>query len=177
MNAHLMNAQRKPGAVAAAPGEAVFQDGLRRDSTTPPIDKLLPLLERVRRTGADRWIARCPSHNGDAQSLSVREMPDGLLLLKCWSRDCGAAAIVEAVGLRLADLFPANHDRNAQRPPLRPGARWFPADALRGILDAALLVLVCAEDVANGKTIPEATRIRLAKAAGAIWRACEEVSK
>lgn len=174
MRAHPPNGQIKAPAVAAARGKGTFQND--RDDSTTPIDRLLPKLERVKQTGSDRWIARCPAHDDDSPSLSIRERPDGVLLVKCWA-GCGAAEIIESVGLRLRDLFPRDLSRDTQRPPLRPGQRWLPSDALRGILDAALLTLTCAEDLANGRQIPEATRIRLAKSAGAIWAACTEVSR
>lgn len=74
---------------------------------TPPIEILLASLEGVKRTSApNKWIARCPAHGDKHPSLSIAITDEGKILLHCWS-GCGAAEVVGAVGLTLADLFPS----------------------------------------------------------------------
>lgn len=68
-------------------------------------ETLLNRLEKVKRTGENRWVARCPAHDDKHPSLAVREMPDGRVLVKCFA-GCGFDAIVAAAGLEPSDLFP-----------------------------------------------------------------------
>lgn len=68
-------------------------------------EKLLDRLEKVRRTGPDRWVARCPAHDDKSPSMTVRELADGRVLVHCFT-GCGFDAIVAAVGLEPSDLFP-----------------------------------------------------------------------
>ena len=70
-----------------------------------PIDTLLPLLQGVRKTGNNQWIARCPSHEDTTPSLSIKERDDGTLLIYCHAL-CAPAHIMAAVGLELKDLYP-----------------------------------------------------------------------
>ena len=68
-------------------------------------DKLIQRLERVRRTGPNRWSARCPAHDDKSPSLSVRELDDGRVLVRCFA-GCGVDEVVSALGLDIGDLFP-----------------------------------------------------------------------
>ena len=81
---------------------------------TDPIGILLSRLDHVKETGADQWQARCPAHPDRNPSLAIARGDDGRVLLKCWS-GCGAAEIVQAVGLTLADLF-VRDERRYQAP-------------------------------------------------------------
>lgn len=49
--------------------------------------------------------ARCPAHGDVHPSLSVRQVPDGRILVHCFV-GCSSADIVAALGLTLADLMP-----------------------------------------------------------------------
>ncbi len=69
---------------------------------TAPVERLLARLEAVRRTGPDRWLARCPAHEDRRPSLSIREGDDGRVLIYDFA-GCGAADVVAALGLDLAD--------------------------------------------------------------------------
>ena len=85
-----------------------------------PIDTLLPLLQKVRKTRHDRWIACCPAHDDKNPSLSIQEQDDGALLIYCHSL-CAPAHIMAAVGLELKDLYqqnvlPAEHPFHRPRP-------------------------------------------------------------
>lgn len=70
-----------------------------------PIDNVLPRLEKLKQVNQDKWTALCPAHGDRNPSLSVRELDDGKVLLKCWA-GCSAEEIVSALGLHLRDLFP-----------------------------------------------------------------------
>jgi putative DNA primase/helicase len=70
-----------------------------------PIEALLTKLPDAKETGSG-WSARCPAHDDRKASLSVSEGDDGIVLLKCHA-GCDTSAILLAVGLTLADLFPS----------------------------------------------------------------------
>lgn len=66
--------------------------------------------------------ARCPAHRGEGRSLSVTEGSDRRALLHCFAHQCDPSAVVEALGLRMADLFPTGH-RKGPRNPFKVAAR------------------------------------------------------
>jgi hypothetical protein len=90
-----------------------------------PIETLLAKLPGAKRV-SNGWSARCPAHEDRRASLSIAEGDDGTALVKCHA-GCNTSAILAAVGLKLADLFPAKtgpaSSRNG-RP--TPGGRTFP---------------------------------------------------
>lgn len=65
---------------------------------------LLERLEKVRHTGPNRWISRCPAHTDGSPSLSIREAEGGRVLIHCHA-GCDPGAILDAVGLEFAALF------------------------------------------------------------------------
>jgi hypothetical protein len=58
----------------------------------------------ARRVARGRWQARCPAHEDRSPSLSIGEAADGRVLVHCFA-GCTLAAVLEAAGLRMADLF------------------------------------------------------------------------
>jgi hypothetical protein len=97
---------------------------------------LLDRLDGVKQTGPDRWIAKCPSHKDRSPSLSIREIDDGRVLLKCFA-GCGAIDILDSVTLGWAALFPEGGHQ-----PARPSQLAIPARDLLAILDHELTVAV-----------------------------------
>src|SRR5262245_38688763 len=77
--------------------------------------KILDRLPRVKSTGANTWRASCPTaahaHGDRSRGLSIRVIDDRVLI-HCHA-GCGAVDVVEALGLKLADLYdrPADHRR------------------------------------------------------------------
>jgi hypothetical protein len=68
------------------------------------LENVLAKLSDPKKNG-NGWSARCPAHDDRKASLSVGEGDDGTVLVKCHA-GCDTSAIVEAIGLQLADLFP-----------------------------------------------------------------------
>lgn len=126
-----------------------------------PIDKLLSRLEGVKKTGAGRWIARCPAHEDRRPSLSIRETDDGRILVHCFG-GCSASDVVDAAGLSLADLFerPISNLKH-----LRPRERFVPSDVWQCVAFEAAVAHVAASDVAAGRPISQADAKRAALAA------------
>lgn len=80
------------------------------------LSDFLTHVESPRQT-ARGWTALCPAHDDRSPSLSISEGDDGRILVKCWAA-CTAQEIVEAMGLRLSDLFKGNQtveSRNQHR--------------------------------------------------------------
>jgi len=121
-------------------------------------DKIITLLDGVKDTGKDRWIARCPAHEDKTPSLAIREVDDKLLL-HCFA-GCSYYEIVSAVGLDPSDLFPDKPGSN------KPISRPFPAtDILRCLSGDIAILMVCASDLAKGERLDSDTKERLMKSA------------
>ena len=73
------------------------------------LSDFLAHLDSVKPT-ADYNMARCPGHNDAKASLSIRSGDDGRILLKCHA-GCPPGQIVEAMGLKMIDLFPDRPER------------------------------------------------------------------
>lgn len=135
-------------------------------------DTLLSRLDKVKRTGTDRWVARCPAHDDRGPSLAVRELENGRVLVHCFA-GCSVDDVVGAVGLEMSDLFPPRPLQYGRKRERRP---FSADDALRCLDFEATLVLVAAQDVLAGKQLSGADRERLAVAVerinlakGAVW--------
>lgn len=70
-------------------------------------ETLLAHLQGVHKTGPASWRAKCPAcnHPHDTGALAINESSGGTILVHCFR--CGdTAAILAAVGLTVADLYP-----------------------------------------------------------------------
>lgn len=142
------------------PAQAAYRNVQNHDK---PIDKVLSSLDSVKKTAPDRWIAKCPAHDDRRPSLSIREADDGKVLLKCWS-GCGAAEIVNALGLSLADLFPGDR-RSLHQHGTEPMRRPFDhKDALRGIAHEATVARLIVAAINAGQEMNADSLDRLALA-------------
>lgn len=133
---------------------------------------LLERLQGVKATAPQRWLAQCPAHEDRSPSLSIRELEDGRVLIHDFG-GCDTQAVLEALGLQLADLF--------ERPPPGAGAAYgFPrtrsrisaADALAA-LDHELAVagMILADALEDPRTLNQANLVRLAQCARRIGAA------
>ena len=101
---------------------------------TDPAAALLARLEQggfePQPTGPDSWESRCPAHNGRRRNLSVKRGDDGRILVHCHHQPgCDPAAILAALGMTLADLFPSD---TARVQPHRNGKATKPKSDHRG---------------------------------------------
>jgi hypothetical protein len=134
-------------------------------------ETLLAHLDKVRRTGASRWIARCPAHDDKSPSLAVRELDDGRVLIHCFS-GCSAADVLRAAGLDFDALFPERPigDRKPERRP------FSAADALRCLAFEGTVILLAAQDASEGRALSAGDVERLAVAIGRVSTALEAVA-
>lgn len=127
------------------------------------VTAILDRLERVRKVGAARWVACCPCHESASKSsLSIRELPDGRVLLHDFG-GCAASAVLDAIGVDLAELFPDDGDRDARgrsagyrdeqrRRDARQSRETIdPRHALAAISADVLTAAVLVGDVADGR--------------------------
>lgn len=132
---------------------------------TAPIDLILPLLTKARQRQPGQWSACCPGHDDKRPSLSVRETPEGAVLVHCFS-GCSADAVVAALGLSLADLFPPRK-LSGNEPKRQP--RLLTAGQALELLDReAQLVAVAASNMLHGVVLNQNDLTRITQAAGRI---------
>ena len=135
---------------------------------------LLDRLDHVRQVAPGRWIARCPAHEDKSPSLSLRELDDGRTLVHCFA-GCAAPDVLAAVGMKLADLFPAPLKVHSSKT-ARPNHHWHAArEALKTLHREALIVAIAAENVASGVPLDDTDRARVVDAAAKIRAAVEVV--
>lgn len=137
------------------------------------IHALLDRLDKVKPTRSDSWMACCPAHDDRNPSMNIRLTDDGKILVKCWA-GCGAADIVAAAGLSLADLFP-ERDRDTWSKPISPSQRWVPRDVLASLAQESLIAAMGAEAAAKGEALSPDDIQRLAVASGRLRAAAKEV--
>ena len=123
---------------------------------------LIKLLDAVKETGSNRWLARCPAHDDRRPSLSVTQTDDGIWLYKCWA-GCEQLAVVDALGIEFADLFPERRIRHIDH-----RLRLSAIDALAALGHEATVVAVIASDFLVHKAIDAETWSRLALAVSRI---------
>jgi hypothetical protein len=126
-------------------------------------DSLLARLDGVKRTGDRRWIARCPAHLDRTPSLSIRETGDGMILIHDFG-GCEVTAVLDAIGLQLADLYdrPTKHFRPSAR------SRIPAADILEVLAVEVNVVAIIAADISQSREINEIDWQRLKVACGRI---------
>lgn len=136
-------------------------------------DVLLSRLDKVRAAGAGRWMTACPAHADKTPSLSIRELEDGRILIKCFA-GCGASDVMQAVGLSLADLFPNKLEGDFA--PIKNAHAHAAVIAMKSIDRDALLIAIAAEQLAKGEPLSSddhqlllaaANRVRKARKAAA----------
>ncbi len=124
-------------------------------------DRILPLLDKVKRKSDNSWIACCPAHDDKNPSLAITEK-ESVILLHCFSHQCDVSDIVHAVGLELSDLFPEQIKVEGGRPIRK---KRFPAEA---ILEALGEEFVIAElglaAIADGGTLNSKAQARMKEA-------------
>jgi hypothetical protein len=128
---------------------------------------LLERLDGVRKTGSDKYVARCPAHADKTPSLSVREMSDGRVLIHCFG-GCETEDVLAAVGLTFRDVMP---ERVGDFPRARPA--FTASDALQALARESGVVALAVANAVDRKPISEVDYARLTVAAGRISAALE----
>lgn len=109
-----------------------------------------------------RYRAICPGHTSTkrTRSLAVFESPDGRLLVTCFA-GCGIEAIVGAMGMDLADLFPPRVDDDKRGPRIR---RPFPVtDLVRELAPQMVGAWMLLRKMSRGEQITRSERAAAAR--------------
>jgi len=130
---------------------------------------ILDRLEGVKKTGSDKYVARCPAHADRTPSLTIRELSDGRVLLHCFG-GCDTEAVLSAVGLTFRDVMP---ERLGDFPRVRPA--FTASDALGALARESGLIAIMAGRLADGESVTAEDRSRACVAAGRIADALEFV--
>ncbi len=137
----------------------------------PNLESILSRLTKVRgRSG--NWVACCPAHEDRSPSMTIRETPDGKILMHCFS-GCSIGEIAGAIGVDLSDLFPPTDDYDYNKPQRTHKQRFLASDLLRVIGFESTIVAIAANDLAKGRALKDTDRERLMTACQRINEALE----
>lgn len=124
------------------------------------IDNLLSKLEKVKRTGHNKWVARCCCHDDRTPSLSIAEN-GGTVLMHCFG--CGASGVdvCDALGIDVNELFPPS-DIDYKNYPQRK--HTIPPDqVLFALQQECTVIYIIANDMLKNR-MDDKTRDRLLQA-------------
>lgn len=136
------------------------------------LDTLLNRLDRVKSTGPDQWIARCPRHDDRSPSLSVKACGDGRTLVHCFA-GCLVEDICSALGLTTADLMP---ERSLDHRKRRVRSAMPSREALISLDHEALVVALIAKDAHEQKHVNGEMLARLEQAVARIGKVRDAVT-
>lgn len=139
--------------------------GTTSQSGLSPLSVILTRLEGVRKQGKG-FTAKCPAHHDKTASLAITEATDGRVLMHCFA-GCPAAAVLGAVGLKLADCYPrrATADMTPQaRSEARLAARHAGTMAALGTLslEAEILLIGGRKSIAGTVSADDLERMAVA---------------
>ena len=136
-----------------------------------PIENILSRCEKVKQRQSGQYSACCPAHVDKGPSLSVRETPDGAVLLHCFA-GCEVRDVVAAMGLELHELFPP---RDVPLGAPKRTARLLTAgQSLELLASEAMLVFTSATTLLNGRPLTVADKNRLLESVSRINYLCNE---
>lgn len=121
-------------------------------------ENILQRLDKIKKTGQDKWSACCPAHEDKGPSLAIRETDDGRVLLHCFA-GCSVDEVLGSLGMTFNDLFPPKPlDGHSFKPVRKP---WNAGDVLSALAFEILVALQYANQLARGETLAELDRARL----------------
>jgi len=77
------------------------------------VEAILMMLEGVKSSGTNRWMALCPVHGDRSPSMGIKECDDGTVLMNCFACGANGVEIAEAAGVSSSELFPPDSSRPA----------------------------------------------------------------
>src|SRR5690606_33107961 len=108
-------------------------------------------------------------HEDRSPSLSVREVNDGTILIKCFA-GCDTLAVCRSIGIEIRDLFPNQYVRRVDTR-ARGVPRLSAAERLELIEHEVTVAALLADEIARMRSATDEQAHRLALAAGRIGRA------
>jgi hypothetical protein len=123
------------------------------------IETLLPRLDGVKKTGPNRWLARCSVHEDKTPSMAIRLLDDGRILMHCFGCGANGIEIIKSLGLDPADLFPQKPSNGYSYPKERNP--FNAADVLKALLHEATIIELAASDILTKRPISESDYARI----------------
>ena len=123
-----------------------------------PYENVLSRVIKVRQRQHGQASACCPAHVDKGPSLSIRETPDGAVLLHCFA-GCEVRDVVASMGLQLHELFPPRDVPPGV--PKRTARLLTAGQALELLASEAMLVFTSAATLLNGRPLTVADKKRL----------------
>ena len=74
------------------------------------IDVILNQLELVKRSGKNKYMARCPIHGSNSRKLMVSERSDGSVGAYCFVCGANGLDLVDHLGLKREEIFAPDSD-------------------------------------------------------------------
>jgi len=128
-----------------------------------PFERLAQRTRGWRSYGRDRAIFCCDGHEDKRPSVSVRELPDGRVLLHCFA-GCNVESVLGSIGLTLESLFPDSAPLHHRSGAPRRRALLTAAQALDMLAFESMLTLTAAFNLSNGYALAPGDLHRLALA-------------
>ena len=117
------------------------------------------MLEKVKRTGQESYVACCPAHADKNPSMTITEKDDGRVLLHCFA-GCSVEEILGSVGLTFDDLFPERLP-DPYAPTKSERIPFNPRDVLAAVSTESLITAIAASDLAKGTQLTKDGYARL----------------
>lgn len=132
------------------------------------IDTFKSRLQKVKRTGDNKFMACCPAHADKTASLTFSELSDGRILINCFA-GCDTYSILKAVGLDWQDVMPENAVGHA----VKKERILYPSEALEVIKFETQVVCLIAFNAKKKGFVDDEMTERLTKSIKLINNALE----
>ena len=129
------------------------------------LETLIDRLDGVRKTGVDKYVARCPAHDDRSPSLAIKDCGDGRILIHDFA-GCDTENVLAALGLTFTDIMPDRIGHEHSHKPIRN--RTSSRDALATLDHESLVVAIIGADFLEHKEIDDETWDRLGVAVNRI---------
>lgn len=80
------------------------------------INYILSRLNKVSKSGLNKWRACCPGHGGKDANMAVKLTDEGHILFRCHSHQCGIEDILAGAGLDWNDVMPEERNQDTIKP-------------------------------------------------------------
>jgi hypothetical protein len=135
------------------------------------VENLLSRLQGVKQTAPNKWLAKCPAHSDRSPSLAIK-LADDRILVHCFA-GCSIDAVISAVGLEMADLFPDRISYSGA--PKAP--RFSPYELFPLLIQEALILALAFDAVVSGDVLADTDKQRAEQAFNAVMRLNSEVKQ
>ena len=131
-----------------------------KDSFCPNnLEAILSRLQKVKKTGQDKYLAICPSHDDKSPSLAIKVVDDRVLL-HCFA-GCETADVLGALGLKFEDIMPNQCKGNFPK----EKSPFYASEILQSTWKEAQITLACALHMSKGHKLCDSDLNRLTVAA------------